>query len=97
VKLVEQELWQREEKGMIGILPVRDASAASSETPTVTDSVDQNSKVHHGGSSDSNTKVQNDVVHWHNRYSSSEQLFCYFDNLKSNYLIVCMYIILRVH
>ncbi|KAK2426263.1 Lon protease 2, peroxisomal [Trifolium repens] len=67
VKLVEQELWQREEKGMIGILPVRDASAASSETPTVSDSVDQTSKVHHGGSSDSNTKVQNDVVHWHNR------------------------------
>jgi ATP-dependent Lon protease len=30
VKLVEQELWQREEKGLIGILPVRDAAAASS-------------------------------------------------------------------
>ena len=27
VKLVEQELWQREEKGLIGILPVRDAAA----------------------------------------------------------------------
>jgi len=26
VKLVEQELWQREEKGLIGILPVRDAA-----------------------------------------------------------------------
>lgn len=24
VKLVEQELWQKEEKGLIGILPVRD-------------------------------------------------------------------------
>ncbi|GAU38210.1 hypothetical protein TSUD_226310 [Trifolium subterraneum] len=67
VKLVEQELWQREEKGLIGILPVRDAAAAASETPTVSDSVDQTSKVHHGGSSDSNTKVQNDAVHWHNR------------------------------
>ena len=30
VKLVEQELWQREEKGLIGILPVRDAAAGSS-------------------------------------------------------------------
>lgn len=27
MKLVEQELWQREEKGLIGILPVRDAAA----------------------------------------------------------------------
>ncbi|KAE9613749.1 putative endopeptidase La [Lupinus albus] len=25
VKLVEQELWQKEDKGLIGILPVRDA------------------------------------------------------------------------
>ncbi|KAL6566117.1 hypothetical protein OROGR_001732 [Orobanche gracilis] len=31
VKLVEQELWQREEKGLIGILPVRDAAV---EAPT---------------------------------------------------------------
>lgn len=30
VKLVEQELWQREEKGLIGILPVRDAAEATS-------------------------------------------------------------------
>jgi hypothetical protein len=29
VKLVEQELWQREEKGLIGILPVRDAAETS--------------------------------------------------------------------
>ena len=36
VKLVEQELWQREEKGLIGILPVRDAAAAaSSDTVSV--------------------------------------------------------------
>lgn len=26
VKLVEQELWQKEDKGVIGILPVRDAA-----------------------------------------------------------------------
>ncbi|KAL4565586.1 hypothetical protein LXL04_029688 [Taraxacum kok-saghyz] len=29
VKLVEQELWQREEKGLIGILPVRDIAEGS--------------------------------------------------------------------
>ncbi|KAJ7560524.1 hypothetical protein O6H91_04G133700 [Diphasiastrum complanatum] len=28
VRLVEQELWQKEEKGLIGILPVRDSQAA---------------------------------------------------------------------
>ncbi|XP_020205145.1 lon protease homolog 2, peroxisomal, partial [Cajanus cajan] len=72
VKLVEQELWQREEKGLIGILPVRDAAEIKSVGPTVsegTDPANQNSKVL-GGSSDSyklDTKKQNDVVHWHNR------------------------------
>ncbi|KAJ6695916.1 LON PROTEASE-like protein 2 PEROXISOMAL [Salix koriyanagi] len=35
VKLVEQELWQREEKGLIGILPVRDAAAAAASSDTV--------------------------------------------------------------
>ncbi|KAI3905237.1 hypothetical protein MKX01_017483 [Papaver californicum] len=30
VKLVEQELWQREEKGLIGVLPVRDAAEGTS-------------------------------------------------------------------
>lgn len=29
MKLVEQELWQREEKGLIGVLPVRDGETAS--------------------------------------------------------------------
>ena len=29
MKLVEQELWQREEKGLIGILPIRDAAEAA--------------------------------------------------------------------
>jgi hypothetical protein len=29
VKLVEQELWQKEEKGLIGVLPVRDSDAAA--------------------------------------------------------------------
>lgn len=35
VKLVEQELWQREEKGLIGILPVRDAAEIASVGPTL--------------------------------------------------------------
>ncbi|KAG5028407.1 hypothetical protein JHK87_011921 [Glycine soja] len=78
VKLVEQELWQREEKGLIGILPVRDAAEIKPVGPTVSegaDSTNQNSKVQ-SGSSDSHkldTKKQNDV-HWHNRHSSREYL-----------------------
>ncbi|KAL7596086.1 hypothetical protein Lser_V15G30457 [Lactuca serriola] len=32
VKLVEEELWQREEKGLIGILPVRDVAEGSMVT-----------------------------------------------------------------
>ncbi|RXH97116.1 hypothetical protein DVH24_035784 [Malus domestica] len=35
VKLVEQELWQREEKGLIGILPVRDAAEAATVAPVL--------------------------------------------------------------
>ncbi|KAJ1428913.1 PUA-like superfamily [Sesbania bispinosa] len=74
VKLVEQELWQREEKGLIGILPVRDAAEIKPVGPAVTqgagtDFLDQSSKVQ-DGSSDSHkpdTKKQNDIVHWHNR------------------------------
>ena len=33
---MEQELWQREEKGLIGILPVRDAAEIKPVGPTVT-------------------------------------------------------------
>ncbi|KAI9089299.1 hypothetical protein K1719_029578 [Acacia pycnantha] len=73
VKLVEQELWQREEKGLIGILPVRDAAEIKPVSPAIsqgvgTDSLDQNSKIQ-GGLSDSHKpdmKNQNDV-HWHTR------------------------------
>lgn len=35
MKLVEQELWQREEKGLIGILPVRDAAEAAAVGPVL--------------------------------------------------------------
>ncbi|XP_028762451.1 lon protease homolog 2, peroxisomal [Neltuma alba] len=73
VKLVEQELWQREEKGLIGILPVRDTAEIKPVSPAIsqgagTDSLDHNSKIH-GGSSDSHkpdTKNQSGV-HWHTR------------------------------
>ncbi|KAL3619415.1 hypothetical protein CASFOL_036985 [Castilleja foliolosa] len=73
VKLVEQELWQREEKGLIGILPVRDAAVETpSEGPTPglgtklgersSKSQDETSDSHkHGG------KNQQEVIHWHNR------------------------------
>lgn len=88
---MEQELWQREEKGLIGILPVRDSASAAETKPPLgptlsqgVDSLDQSSKTH-GGSSDSHAKIQHDVVHWHNRYSSAEHLFCHFKNLRSNY------------
>ncbi|OVA12720.1 Peptidase S16 [Macleaya cordata] len=39
VKLVEQELWQREEKGLIGVLPVRDAAEATSVSPMLSPGV----------------------------------------------------------
>ncbi|CAO2819400.1 unnamed protein product [Amaranthus hypochondriacus] len=49
VKLVEQELWQREEKGLIGIVPVRDAAESASVAPVLypgggTDSGERNLK-----------------------------------------------------
>ncbi|KAK2410146.1 lon protease protein 2, peroxisomal [Trifolium repens] len=72
VKLVEQELWQKEEKGLIGILPVRDAHEIKSAGTTAsqgTDILDQSSKLQDGSSDSlkSDTKKQNDIVHWHNR------------------------------
>ncbi|KAK2356441.1 lon protease protein 2, peroxisomal [Trifolium repens] len=72
VKLVEQELWQKEEKGLIGILPVRDDHEIKSAGTTAsqgTDILDQSSKLQDGSSDSlkSDTKKQNDIVHWHNR------------------------------
>lgn len=74
VKLVEQELWQREEKGLIGILPVRDATETTSVGPTLspgvaTDSGEGSSKIHLG-TSDSHKfdgKNQQEFIHWHTR------------------------------
>ncbi|XP_024443121.1 lon protease homolog 2, peroxisomal isoform X4 [Populus trichocarpa] len=82
VQLVEQELWQREEKGLIGILPVRDAAAATAETASVgptlshsktragSDTSEKSSRTPASTSSDNvklDGKHQQEVFHWHNR------------------------------
>ncbi|CAM8880641.1 unnamed protein product [Rhodiola kirilowii] len=69
VKLVEQELWQREEKGLIGILPVRDAAEEMSVGSMLSsgagaDSGDRSSKLQVGASDGKN---QTEVIHWHTR------------------------------
>lgn len=45
VKLVEQELWQREEKGLIGILPVHDAAERMAVGPVLSPGDDEFSNV----------------------------------------------------
>ncbi|KAL9242729.1 hypothetical protein vseg_016702 [Gypsophila vaccaria] len=70
VKLVEQELWQREEKGLIGIVPVCDAVDSASAGPVLyPDSGDRNLKSQSGvsGSPKASGKTQQEAVHWHNR------------------------------
>lgn len=74
VKLVEQELWQREEKGLIGIVPVRDAAESASVAPVLypgggTDSGERNLKSQSGLSDTRKTdgKNQQEAVHWHSR------------------------------
>ncbi|KAK6782999.1 hypothetical protein RDI58_020795 [Solanum bulbocastanum] len=62
VKLVEQELWQREEKGLIGILPVRDSAESATSGTAVSSGM--------SGESDSHkldSKNQQEVIHWHDR------------------------------
>ncbi|XP_068634123.1 lon protease homolog 2, peroxisomal-like [Aristolochia californica] len=61
VKLVEQELWQREEKGLIGVLPVRDVETASSgdQSPKTSPATSESHK--------QDSKNQHDPIHWHNR------------------------------
>ncbi|PKA60744.1 Lon protease like 2, peroxisomal [Apostasia shenzhenica] len=73
VKLVEQELWQREEKGLIGVLPVRETEAAvvgSSISPGARDDSGERMKAQTdvlGDSQKQGAKNQQDLVHWHNR------------------------------
>ncbi|CAK9173349.1 unnamed protein product [Ilex paraguariensis] len=74
VKLVEQELWQREEKGMIGILPLRDSTETTVVGPMLspgegTDLGERCSKSQ-GAISDPHKfdgKSQQEVFHWHTR------------------------------
>uniref|UniRef100_A0A5B7ACM6 Lon protease homolog 2, peroxisomal n=1 Tax=Davidia involucrata TaxID=16924 RepID=A0A5B7ACM6_DAVIN len=72
VKLVEQELWQREEKGLIGILPVRDAAETTTVGPMLSPGSEfgeRSSKIQ-VGISDSHKvdgKNQQEVIHWHTR------------------------------
>uniref|UniRef100_A0A0E0M3U2 Lon protease homolog 2, peroxisomal n=1 Tax=Oryza punctata TaxID=4537 RepID=A0A0E0M3U2_ORYPU len=72
VKLVEQELWQREEKGLIGVLPVHDSEAAGSLlSPGVgSDSGEGGSKTPGGSAGEStkqDTKNGKETIHWHSR------------------------------
>ncbi|KAL6601688.1 hypothetical protein ACP70R_044908 [Stipagrostis hirtigluma subsp. patula] len=73
VKLVEQELWQKEEKGLIGVLPVRDSEAAavgSLLSPGVSsDSGEGGSKAGGSGgeSTKQDTKSGKEPIHWHSR------------------------------
>ncbi|KAF5477686.1 hypothetical protein F2P56_004303 [Juglans regia] len=75
VKLVEQELWQREEKGLIGILPVRDAAETTTAIGPVlsqdvgSDSSERSSRVHVGASDSHRLDVKNqqENMHWHTR------------------------------
>ncbi|CAN0908327.1 Lon protease homolog 2, peroxisomal [Linum grandiflorum] len=78
VKLVEQELWQREDKGLIGILPVQDAGSDSAEADVgsiLSHAVGsqtgggRSSKVQSGTSDNLKVDGQNqqEDIRWHNR------------------------------
>ncbi|KAJ3692772.1 hypothetical protein LUZ60_011867 [Juncus effusus] len=63
VKLVEQELWQKEEKGLIGVLPVRDSEAAAVGT-LLTQGSDSSANSETQKQDSKNHQVP---IHWHNR------------------------------
>ncbi|KAL8088967.1 hypothetical protein AgCh_038656 [Apium graveolens] len=76
VKLVEQELWQKEEKGLIGILPVRDAAETTSVGPVLSSGLgpdmglgERNPKSQIGVSDAQKIdgKNQQEVIQWHTR------------------------------
>ncbi|PKA46137.1 Lon protease like 2, peroxisomal [Apostasia shenzhenica] len=73
VKLVEQELWQREEKGLIGVLPVRDSDAGVASRTSISQgngsggrSVKASADVL-GDSHKQGVKTQQERIQWHNR------------------------------
>ncbi|XP_047047441.1 lon protease homolog 2, peroxisomal [Lolium rigidum] len=72
VKLVEQELWQREDKGLIGVLPVRDSEAVALGSILSSgvggDSGEGGSKSPGGSGGESNkqdAKNGKEPIHWH--------------------------------
>ncbi|KAL8088968.1 hypothetical protein AgCh_038656 [Apium graveolens] len=70
VKLVEQELWQKEEKGLIGILPVRDAAETTSVGLGPDMGLGERNPKSQIGVSDAQKidgKNQQEVIQWHTR------------------------------
>ncbi|GMJ12450.1 lon protease 2, ABERRANT PEROXISOME MORPHOLOGY 10 [Hibiscus trionum] len=74
VKLVEQELWQREEKGLIGIVPVRDAAEMTSMDSVLSQGVgsesgERSSKVQINtlDAHKVDGKSNSGVIQWHKR------------------------------
>ncbi|KAJ4953022.1 hypothetical protein NE237_029854 [Protea cynaroides] len=73
VKLVEQELWQKEEKGLIGVLPVRDAAETTSVGSALSpglgaESGERSPKVHVSTSDSTVDGInQQELIHWHKR------------------------------
>ncbi|KAJ8632042.1 hypothetical protein MRB53_025378 [Persea americana] len=73
VKLVEQELWQREEKGLIGVLPVRGGemtSVAPALSPGAASDSGERSLKSPLATSDAHkqdAKNQPELIHWHSR------------------------------
>ncbi|KAF6135527.1 hypothetical protein GIB67_015380 [Kingdonia uniflora] len=71
VKLVEQELWQREEKGLIGILPVRDAAESASVGSMLSPGVATDSGERLTATISESHKVdgknQQELMQWHTR------------------------------
>ncbi|RCV12665.1 hypothetical protein SETIT_2G287200v2 [Setaria italica] len=80
VKLVEQELWQKEEKGLIGVLPVRDSEAGAVgsllSAGVGSDSGEGGSKAggSAGESSKQDTKNGKEPIHWHSKCVTSASL-----------------------
>ncbi|KAK8614172.1 hypothetical protein V6N13_122543 [Hibiscus sabdariffa] len=74
VKLVEQELWQREEKGLIGIVPVRDAAEMTSMDSVLSQGVGSESgerstkiQINSSDAHKVDGKSHSEVIHWHKR------------------------------
>ncbi|KAK9036504.1 hypothetical protein V6N11_078503 [Hibiscus sabdariffa] len=74
VKLMEQELWQREDKGLIGILPVRGAAETTSMDSMLSqgagsESGERSSKVQVStfDTRKADGKTPQELIHWHNR------------------------------